>query len=65
MKRQRLALAGNILMGIGSVQVAGALYFCLKGGMDGILSPVAAVALVWPVAAVLVFLGGRLRRLEA
>ena len=62
MKRQRLAAAGNVLMAIGTVQVAGALYFCWKGGLDGILSPVAAVAAVWPVAALLVFLGGRLRK---
>ena len=49
-------------MAIGTVQVAGASYFCWKGGLDGILSPVAAVAAVWPVAALLVFLGGRLRK---
>ncbi|MBL8235860.1 MAG: hypothetical protein JNM66_00470 [Bryobacterales bacterium] len=62
MKTQRLAMAGTALMGIGAVQLLGALYFCWAGGMDGVLSPVAAVAVVWPVAALLWFLGRRLRR---
>jgi hypothetical protein len=62
MKTQRLAMAGSALIGIGAVQLAGALYFCWAGGMDGVLSPVAAVTLVWPLAALLMFLGGRLRR---
>jgi hypothetical protein len=61
MKRQRLAMAGTVLMGIGGVQVAGAVYFCFKGGVEGIVSPVAAVAAIWPVAALLVYLGGRMR----
>ena len=65
MKRRHLAMAGTLLMGIGAVQAGGALYFCWRGGVDGILSPVAAVAAVWPVAALLVFLGGRLRKGEA
>ncbi len=51
-------------MAIGAVQFGGALYFCLGGGIDGILSPVAAVAAVWPIATLLLFLGGRLRKLE-
>ncbi len=51
-------------MGIGAVQAGGALYFCWKGGLDGILSPVAAVAAVWPVATLLMFLGGRLRKVS-
>lgn len=57
-------MAGTLLIGIGAVQAGGALYFCWKGGVDGILSPVAAVAAVWPVATLLVFLGGRLRRVS-
>jgi hypothetical protein len=64
MKRKHLAMAGTLLIGIGAVQVAGALYFCWKGGLDGVLSPVAAVAAVWPVAGLLVFLGGRLRKVS-
>ena len=56
-------MAGTILITIGAVQLSGALYFCWTGGIDGILSPVAAVTAVWPVAALLVFLGGRLRRI--
>ena len=51
-------------MAIGAVQFGGALLFCLGGGMDGLLSPVAAVAAVWPIAALLLFLGGRLRKVE-
>lgn len=65
MKRRRLAVAGNVLVAIGAVQVAGALYFCWLGGLDGILSPVAAIAAMWPVAALLFFVGGRLRKVEA
>ena len=65
MKRRHLAMAGTLLMALGAVQAGGALYFCWKGGMDGILSPVAAVAAVWPVATLLVFLGGRLRKVSA
>jgi hypothetical protein len=62
-KRMRgLSLAGTVLMGIGAVQLGGALYFCFRGGIDGILSPVAALAAIWPVAAILLFVGGRLRR---
>ena len=52
------------MMAIGAVQLGGALYFCFIGGMEGILSPVAAVTLVWPLAALLLFLGWRLRRVE-
>ena len=59
-----IQLAGTALMAIGAVQVSGALYFCWIGGMEGILSPVAAAALVWPLAALLMYLGGRLRRIE-
>ena len=59
-----IQLAGTALMAIGAVQVSGTVYFCWTGGMEGILSPVAAVAFAWPVAALLMFLGGRLRQVE-
>jgi len=59
---RKLAMAGTILMGIGGVQFAGAAYFCWVGGMEGVLSPVAAVAAIWPVASLMLFLGGKLRR---
>jgi hypothetical protein len=65
MERKRvrgLAMAGTVLMGIGAVQLGGALIYCFRGGVEGILSPVAAIAAVWPVAALLLFLGGRMRR---
>ena len=64
MKRQRLIMAETALRAIGDVQLGGALYFCWIGGMEGILSPLAAVALVWPVVALLLFLGWRLRRTQ-
>lgn len=57
-----LVRAGNVLIAIGAVQVLGATYFCWSGGMEGRLSPVAAVAAIWPVAALLLFLGSRMRR---
>jgi len=60
MKTKRLAMAGNLLIGIGLVQAGGAVYFCVRGGMEGMLSPVAAVAAIWPVAALLLFLGVRM-----
>jgi hypothetical protein len=61
-QRRGLAWAGAVLMGIGAVQAGGALIFCFRGGIDGILSPVAALAAIWPVAAILLFVGERLRR---
>jgi hypothetical protein len=65
MKSHRgLRFAGTALMAIGAVQVSGALYFCWIGGMEGILSPVTAVLMGWPVAALFLFLGERLRRVE-
>lgn len=59
-----MQLAGTMLMVMGAVQVSGALYFCWIGGMEGILSPVTAVTFAWPVAALLMFLGERLRQVE-
>ncbi len=61
-RNRGLAWAGTALIGMGAVQAGGALYLCVGGGVDGILSPVAAVAAAWPVAALLCFLGGRLRQ---
>lgn len=52
-------------MAAGFVQAGGAVYFCWTGGMEGMLSPVAAVAAVWPVAALLLYLGVRMRRNRA
>jgi len=59
-----LRLAGTVLMAIGAVQAGGALYFCWIGGMEGVLSPVAAIAAIWPVVALLLFLGRGLSRIQ-
>lgn len=58
-----LVWAGNALIGLGLVHAGGAAYFCWTGGLEGILSPAAAVAAGWPIAAVFLYLGSRMRRI--
>ena len=61
--QRRLRLAGDLLMAIGAVQVGGGLYLCWAG-MDGDISPLTVVMMGWPVAALFMYLGGRLRSVE-
>ena len=53
------------MMGLGLVQLGGIVYFCAQGGMEDVVSPVTAAAMGWPVAALLVYLGGRMRKAES
>lgn len=63
--RSGIAWAGTALMGLGLVQLGGIVYFCAQGGMEDVVSPVTAAAMGWPVAALLVYLGGRMRKAES
>ena len=60
-----IAIAGTALIGLGLVQLGGIVYFCARGGMEDVVSPVTAAAMGWRLAALLVYLGGRMRRAES
>jgi len=61
MEKRALVWAGYLLMGIAGSQLAGLAWFCWTGGIEGMVSPVAAVAVVWPIGALLGYIGWRMR----
>lgn len=61
MEKRALVWAGHLLMGIAGWQLAGLAWFCWAGGIEGMVSPVAAFAVVWPIAALLGYIGWRMR----
>lgn len=56
-----LVWAGAVLMLLGLLQAAGAVYVCWQGGVEGVLSPPAVLVAATPMAALFLFLGFRLR----